>query len=683
MAVGVYVRVSTEEQRERQSIATQRDFAGRYCELHQLSVHTVYADDGVSGTVPLDRRPEGARLLRDARLKKFDQLLLYKLDRLGRETRLTLEAVAELEKCGVRVRSMTEEFDSQTPIGRLMITMLSGFAAHEREVIRERSMAGIDRKAEEGAWLGGVVPYAYRKEGMKGRSRLVISEERISGFELSEAEVVRTIYRMCATEKKSCQRIADYFNRAGIPASSSAGESVQSAGKRSRRIASFWRPSHVRNMIVSRTYMGQHVYGKRTKNDSRKLIVREVPAIVSEPVWQAAQQVLRSNRIMCRRNRKHPYLLRGLIKCGLCGLTFSGITMRPPQLDHYYRCNGRQQARGLYGISGKKCPAKSLNGDYVERLVWADIDSFLRNPGEILERLRERVSMQDGERQRRQEELNELTGRLQQKASERERVLGLFRRGRIDDKTLDHQLDLTDTEAAGLQAEIEEATRMLSAGERAEQLRSAEALLATLRTRLDGPVPPELKRRIVEILVETIQANTIERWGIQQSEITITYRFSQPDEPAVLVLPRAHRLASRNRSPEQLNTLGDHLRRRRLTLKLLQRQVAEQLSVDKTSIHNWETNRSKPGVQYMPAIMRFLAYNPLPPSNGWADRLVQGRVAMGLTQKQSAARIGVDPCTLARWERGEREPTGAFASRALRFLNTAEAKWTPAAARTA
>src|SRR5450755_2082816 len=98
---------------------------------------------------------------------------------------------------------MTEEFDSQTPTGRLMITMLSGFAAHEREVIRERSMAGTARKAEAGIWLGGVVPYGYRKDGMKGQSRLVVSEERIPGLELSEAEVVRTIYRMSAKEKKS------------------------------------------------------------------------------------------------------------------------------------------------------------------------------------------------------------------------------------------------------------------------------------------------------------------------------------------------------------------------------------------------------------------------------------------------------------------------------------------------
>ena len=130
-------------------------------------------------------------------------------------------------------------------------------------------------------------------------------------------------------------------------------------------------------------------------------------------------------------------------------------------------------------------------------------------------------------------------------------------------------------------------------------------------------------------------------------------------------------------------TLADHLRRRRLTLKLLQRQVAEQLGVDKTSIHNWETNHTKPGLQYMPAIIRFLGYNPLQPSDRWADRLVMSRTALGLSQKESARRIGVDPSTLARWERGERVPTGAFAARVLRFVTAAEATWSPAAARTA
>jgi site-specific DNA recombinase len=59
MAVAVYARVSTEEQRERQSIRTQLEFSERYCQLHSLVVFKVYSDDGVSGTIPLDRRAEG------------------------------------------------------------------------------------------------------------------------------------------------------------------------------------------------------------------------------------------------------------------------------------------------------------------------------------------------------------------------------------------------------------------------------------------------------------------------------------------------------------------------------------------------------------------------------------------------------------------------------------------------
>jgi transcriptional regulator with XRE-family HTH domain len=112
--------------------------------------------------------------------------------------------------------------------------------------------------------------------------------------------------------------------------------------------------------------------------------------------------------------------------------------------------------------------------------------------------------------------------------------------------------------------------------------------------------------------------------------------------------------------------------RRRLVLKLLQRQVADQIGVNRASIANWESNRTEPGIEYMPAIIRFLGYNPLPQKEDWASRLVQCRTILGLTQKEAAHRIGVDPSTLAKWERGEREPTGDYAARAERFLATVE-----------
>ena len=146
-------------------------------------------------------------------------------------------------------------------------------------------------------------------------------------------------------------------------------------------------------------------------------------AWVSAEIWEKAQQVLHANRIMAKRNGWTPFLLRGLIKSGLCGLTFSGMRASARQPDHYYRCNGRQFARGLYGLTGKKCPAKSVNGRYIEQVVWADIETFLRNPGEILEKLRERLATKRDDEQLQETKLQQIRERYEHKAEERERML--------------------------------------------------------------------------------------------------------------------------------------------------------------------------------------------------------------------------------------------------------------------
>jgi site-specific DNA recombinase len=624
----------------------------------------------------LHGRPAGQQLLDDAHQHRFNQLLVFKLDRLGRDTRLTLEAVAQLEACGVAVRSMTEEFDSQSPSGRLMMTLLSGFATHEREVIRERSMAGTRRQAEAGVWLGGMVPYGYRKDGQKGRSRLLASEQALPGSSWSAAEVVRRIFGWCAEQQWSCQRIADELNRLHIPCRGGEGEGC---GTERRRCAAVWRPSHVRNLIVSRTYMGQHVYGKRSGNDARPPVLRAVPPLVSESQWQTAQRVLRAHR-----GGVHPtplpYLLRGLIQCGICGLTYSGVRVRSSKPDHYYRCNGRQFAHALYGRGEPKCAGKNLSGRLVDGLVWVEIEGFLRQPKQIVARLRERLTLSDAEQRQREQELEEKKAQQRQKSAERERMLGLFRRGRIDEATLDRHLDTIDAEAADLQAAIGVAERALCVEERTAQLQTAETLLGSLCEQLNEPLSPTLQRQIVEALVEKIEVRTVQRWGVPQSVLTITYRFTPPQANQPLMLPLVRTLPSRQLSPQKLETLGDHLRHKRLELGLLQRQVAEQMGVDTGTLHNWEKNRCQPHLRHMPAVLRFLGYRPLAETDNWAHRLVQGRRILGLTQKQAARQMGVVQCTLARWERGERQPGGEYALRARRFLSSTETEKPAAAA---
>ncbi len=287
MPVAIYARVSTEEQRERQSIETQLEQARRFCDYQKLPVYRIFADNGISGTVPLDLRPEGSQILREAQLGKFDQLLIYKLDRLGRETRLILNAVAELEKLGVRVRSITEEFDASSPTGKLMLTMLSGFASHEREVIRERSVAGTNRVAGSGAWMGGIVPYGYRKFGEKREARLVISDEIVADG-MPESDVIRLIYRLAAVERRSCFYIADRLNALRVPCAYQRDDRLLLRGKRKQRTSGIWRPSRVRNIITNPTYKGTHEFGKRTSNKGRPIITRSVPSIVDQNTWEKA-----------------------------------------------------------------------------------------------------------------------------------------------------------------------------------------------------------------------------------------------------------------------------------------------------------------------------------------------------------------------------------------------------------
>jgi DNA-binding transcriptional regulator YiaG len=87
-------------------------------------------------------------------------------------------------------------------------------------------------------------------------------------------------------------------------------------------------------------------------------------------------------------------------------------------------------------------------------------------------------------------------------------------------------------------------------------------------------------------------------------------------------------------------------------------------------VRNWEANTGTPRPQYFPAVIEFLGYNPLPTAKTWAERIVRGHTAQGLSQKSFSKQLQVDPSTLARWERGEREPEGEFAARAKRLLST-------------
>ena len=123
--------------------------------------------------------------------------------------------------------------------------------------------------------------------------------------------------------------------------------------------------------------------------------------------------------------------------------------------------------------------------------------------------------------------------------------------------------------------------------------------------------------------------------------------------------------------PRVLRTLGDHLRKRRLDLGLLQRHVAEQLQVQQMTLCNWERNRTHPQLRFIPRITAFLGYDPYDThSDTLGKRIVCQRSALGLSQRDLALHMGIDPSTLRRWERGESSPSKNLLSRLNAFLTS-------------
>ena len=147
MRCGIYARVSTLDQEPENQLAELR----RYCELRGWSMRE-YVDKGVSGSK--DRRPGLDELLRDAKRRRIDVLVCWRLDRLGRNLRHLILLLDELQALGVGFVTLGEGIDTSTPAGKLQLHILSAIAEFERERIRERVLAGLQRARAQGKRLG-------------------------------------------------------------------------------------------------------------------------------------------------------------------------------------------------------------------------------------------------------------------------------------------------------------------------------------------------------------------------------------------------------------------------------------------------------------------------------------------------------------------------------------------------
>jgi transcriptional regulator with XRE-family HTH domain len=122
--------------------------------------------------------------------------------------------------------------------------------------------------------------------------------------------------------------------------------------------------------------------------------------------------------------------------------------------------------------------------------------------------------------------------------------------------------------------------------------------------------------------------------------------------------------------PSELITYGDHIRARRLDAGLSQRQAAEAMGVDETSVFNWESNRAQLAVRLIPRIIQFLGYCPYKPALPTIESLKLIRQSLGYSQKRLATAFGIDEGTLRRWEAGRRQPSPKYMGHIKAFITS-------------
>ena len=354
----------------------------------------------------------------------------------------------------------------------------------------ERSRDGMRKAVQNWHYSGGIIPYGYQLN--QDTKRLEINTE--------EAEIIRRIFYWLNEEKATCYSIAKRLNALGIP----TRYAKDKRGVRGKATANLWRAGRVYNMVRNTAYKGEWVYGKRAATKQNTLINGSIPHIVDPSTFDKAQIRLRENSLWADRNCKRFYLLRGLVRCEICGHSYSGYAAHSTRHGEirYYRCN----VNGSRGnLPFKSCDSPSVRADLLEGLVWQQVSEFVRNPETVKRAITDRL--QSRNKNGYMVEINESEHRLEELLEAEKRLLRLYAdpHNRFSKEALDTEINEIAHSKELIQKHLQE---LIEAQENEkEQIRRLENIDFILG-RLNQSVKhasPEVKRQVIESLLQEVR----------------------------------------------------------------------------------------------------------------------------------------------------------------------------------
>ena len=372
----LYIRVSTLQQVDRDSLKTQEERLKAYCKANGIDCYQIYKDAGISAKDT--ERPALKKILHDIKQGSIHSIFVTKLDRITRSLKDLLSLIDVFEKHHVKFVSITENIDTTHAYGRFMQNLLGLLAQLEREITAERVSVDMKHRAESGHWNGGVIPYGYATQGLlfkkfkseglqnsqatQKASKLCPETKRLF-VDSDEAETVKLIFNTFL-KTNSIRRTTKVLNERGLRT----------------RNGALWSPASIHRVLSNPTYSGKIWYGKRCVDHSNGKLIKQKKdnwtivegihaSIISSETFEAVQARLSQNTGKPTKKGR-TYLLSGLLKCGLCGGAMSGysFTKKTGQTYSYYKCSSHM-SKGTVACQGQSIPADQFEAAIVDKLL--------------------------------------------------------------------------------------------------------------------------------------------------------------------------------------------------------------------------------------------------------------------------------------------------------------------------
>lgn len=420
-----YLRVSTAEQAEEgYSIDAQENVIRQKCEAEGKELVAIYADKGISGK-SMTNRLQLQQLLQDAKADKFDEVWTWKTNRMARNQYDLLTIVKELEGYDVAFKSCSEAFETTTPAGKLMMSVLASIGEFERETIVDNVKMGMKQRARTGKWNGGIV---------LGYKTLIINEKD-TRLEIvpEEATTVRKIFELYASGK-GLKAITNQLNHEGYK--TKKGNMFGTGG--------------VKDILMNPTYIGKIRYNVRENwSENRRKRINKNPivvdgeheAVIPIELWDKVQEMYKLKAGKPRKAFESNYLLTGLMKCPVCGASMVAGRTKKKRKDgtylvtRYYVC-GNWRNKGTAA-----CNSNGVRAEYAEEYVLSRIKEVVFNE-KILSDIVKNLN-----RERKdiivplEKEQEQLTKSLRDLENRKNRVFELYEDGTIDKQTLAQRME--------------------------------------------------------------------------------------------------------------------------------------------------------------------------------------------------------------------------------------------------